>query len=134
MTTRSTANVHALTLALLGGILVLWAAGLVATLAAAGASDQRSGALIAVFPRGTGESEVLARVARAEGAIVRGSWFANVWHVHGEQPNFARTLREQGALWVLPTLSLELLGAGGCGFGADLPARDPGTAPPVSAI
>jgi hypothetical protein len=134
MTTRSTANVHVLTLALLGGILVLWAAGLVATLAAAGSSDQRSGALIAVFPRGTDESEALARVARAEGAIVRGSWLANVWHVYGEQPRFAGALREQGAVWVLPTLSFGLLGAGGCGFDAGLRARDPRVVPPVSAI
>ena len=61
---------------------------------------------------------MLARVARADGAVVRGTWLANVWHVYGDRPGFAAALRASGAVYVLPTLPWDLLGIGGCGFGA----------------
>ena len=82
------------------------------------ASAADRGALLAVFPRGTGEAEVLARVAEADGVVVRGTWLGNAWHVYGERAGFARSLRAAGAVYVLPALPFDLFGLGGCGMGA----------------
>lgn len=109
-------GVHRLALALGGGVVLAWGLALGLTLLAA-SNPERSGAVLAVFPRGTSEAQVLARVARAEGAVVQGTWFGNVWHVYGERPRFAAGLREQGALYVVPPLPMEVLGLGGCGPG-----------------
>jgi hypothetical protein len=109
-------GVHRLALVLGGSIVLAWGLALALTLLAA-SDPERSGALLAVFPRGTSEAQVLARVARAEGAVVQGTWFGNVWHVYGEGPRFAGGLREQGALYVVPPLPMEVFGLGGCGPG-----------------
>jgi hypothetical protein len=98
---------------------------LAATLAIAGAGEQRSGALLAVFPRGIAEAEVLARVARADGVVMRGTWLANVWHVYGEGQRFAGELRAAGAVLVLPTLPYDSFGVGGCGYGPVRPQAEP---------
>ena len=74
----------------------------------------RSGALLAVFPRALDETQILARVSRAEGSLVGGTWFANVWHVYGQSQEFAAALRVQGASLVLPPLPFSVLGVGGC--------------------
>jgi hypothetical protein len=108
---------HGLALGLLGAVLALWLVALAVTLEVAGHEARRSGTLLAVFPRGIGTTDVLVRVAGADGVVVRGTWFANVWHVHGEQPRFAGALREQGAVYVLPMLPFDVFGTGGCGFG-----------------
>ena len=104
---------HRLALGLAAGILGAWALALTLTLGTA--ADK--GELMAVFPRGTGEAEVLTRVARAEGAVVRGTWLGNVWHVYGDRPGFAQSLRAAGAVYVLPALPFDLFGMGGCGYG-----------------
>jgi hypothetical protein len=109
-------HAHRLALVLGGGVVVAWVLTMVLTLLAA-SDPQRSGALLAVFPRGTSEAQVLARVARAEGAVVQGTWFGNVWHVYGERQRFAAGLREQGALYVVPPLPMDVFGLGGCGPG-----------------
>jgi hypothetical protein len=116
---------HGLALGLLGAVLALWLVALAVTLEVAGHEARRSGTLLAVFPRGIGATEVLARVAGADGVVIGGTWFGNVWHVHGERPRFAGELREQGAVYVLPTLPFSMFGTGGCGFGESLrsPAR-----------
>ena len=117
------AELHFLAASLLGGIVIVWALALLLTLGTAGAADERSGTLLAVFPRGIAERDVLARVAAADGTVVRGSWFANVWHVHGQDRRFARSLREQGAVWVVPALPYAVFGSGGCGYGLMSPPR-----------
>jgi hypothetical protein len=114
------ADLHLLAAMLLGGIVVVWALVLLLILATAGTAGERSGRLLAVFPRGIAESEVLARVAAADGTVVRGSWFANAWYVQGDDAAFARGLRAEGAVWVLPTLPLSVFGSGGCGYGYGL--------------
>jgi hypothetical protein len=106
---------HGLALLLGSLVVVAWAALLLVTLETGGRQDERTGALLAVFPRGIGETEVLARVARADGAVIGGTWFGNVWHVYGEQGDFARDLRLQGAVYVLPMLPFAGFGMGGCG-------------------
>ncbi|MEK0084403.1 hypothetical protein [Benzoatithermus flavus] len=111
---------------LLGALVVIaWMVGLAVTLAIAGAKEERSGTLLAVFPRGLGETEVLARVAHADGVVMRGTWLANVWQVHGEGERFAGALRAQGAMLVLPPLPYDSFGAGGCGYGAVEPLKAP---------
>ncbi|HEX6012548.1 MAG TPA: hypothetical protein VFY87_12250 [Geminicoccaceae bacterium] len=101
-----------------GGLVVgAWAMALALTLGSAGARPDRHGTLLAVFPRGVAEAEVLARVARADGAVVRGTWFGNVWQVHGERPGFSGRLLERGAVRVLPALPYDVFGVGGCSFG-----------------
>lgn len=117
-TTSRHISSHRLALGLAAGIVVAWALALGLTLASA--ADR--GALLAVFPRGTGEAEVLTRVARAEGAVVRGTWFGNVWHVYGDRAGFAQSLRAAGAAYVLPALPFDLFGMGGCGW--DSPRAD----------
>lgn len=112
-----------LPLTLLAGIVLAWATILLVVLATAGTDESRSGTLLAVFPRGTAEREVLAKVAMADGVVVRGTWLGPVWQVHGEAEGFAGSLRAQGALWVLPPLPYDLFGMGGCGFGMAPPQR-----------
>lgn len=116
---RAPRGIHLLPLALLAGIVLAWAMVMLTVIYRAGSDEARTGTLLAVFPRGTSESEVLARVAMADGLVVRATWLANVWQVHGQAPGFSGNLRSQGALWVLPPLPYELFGLGGCGFGAE---------------
>ena len=109
-------RVHLLASAILGGAVLVWAALFLGTLIRAEAAPDRAGTLVAVFPRGVGEDEVLTRVARADGVVVRGTWFGNVWHVNRERPGFAADLRAAGAVFVVPMLPVDLFGMGGCGF------------------
>ena len=107
-------RVHLGALAVLAGAVLVWGLLIVGTLARA-ADD--AGTLVAVFPPGTDASEVLLRVARADGVVVRGTWLPNVWHVNRERAGFAGDLkRAAGALVVLPMLPVELfgMGAGAC--------------------
>jgi hypothetical protein len=109
-------RVHLIAALVLGGAVLVWATLLLGTLARAGSAPDRSGTLVAVFPRGVEEAEVLTRVARADGAVVRGTWFGNVWHVNRERPGFAGDLQAAGAVLVLPMLPVDLFGmGGGCG-------------------
>ncbi len=108
-------RVHLLAVAILGGAVLVWGLLLAGTLARAAAAPERAGTLVAVFPPGTTETEVLTRVARADGAVARGTWFGNVWHVNRERPGFAGDLEAAGAVMVLPMLPVDLFGMGGCG-------------------
>lgn len=105
------------------GLFAGWAAALAITVHAIGTRPDRSGALLAVFPTSLDEFQILARVSRAEGVLVAGTWLPNVWHVYGDDRNFAAALRGEGASLVLPPLPFTLLGAGGC-FG--MPTTRPG--------
>jgi hypothetical protein len=110
-------KVHLVAFGACGLILAGWALALGVTLTVAGARDDRSGPVLAVFERGLDEIDVLARVARAGGVVMRGTWFGNVWQVHGEHPGFARELRALGAVHVLPTLPYDAFSVGGCSYG-----------------
>jgi hypothetical protein len=114
---------HLLAAWLVLGLLAGWAAAMAAAVHAIGTRPDRSGALLAVFPPFLDEFQILARVSRAEGSLVAGTWLPNVWHVHGEARNFAAALRGQGASLVLPPLPVALPGIGGC-FG--MPTAGPG--------
>lgn len=110
-------KVHLAVLAAGGLVVAAWATALAVTLGSAGAHPDRRGTLLAVFPRGVAEAEVLAHVARADGVVARGTWFGNVWQVHGERPGFSGRLLEHGAVRVLPALPYDVFGVGGCSFG-----------------
>ena len=114
---------HLLALGLLALITAGWLMTMLLTVRTAGQVDERNGALLAIFPRGINEVEVLTRVARADGMVMRGTWFGNVWHVYGGQADFAADLRAQGAVLVLPPVAGEALSLGGCGYA-------PWTSPP----
>ena len=96
------------------GLVGAWVLALAITVHTIGTRPDRSGALLAVFPRALDETQILARVSRAEGSLVSGTWFANVWHVYGQSREFAAALRVQGASLVLPPLPFSVLGVGGC--------------------
>jgi hypothetical protein len=106
---------HLLAAAIGVGVAAAWAVSLAATAEVVGSRRDRSGPVIAVFPRAMGPGEVLARVARADGTLVAETWLANAWHVRGEAPGFAGALRDAGATLVLPPLPYGLLGLPGCG-------------------
>ena len=116
-------KVHLGVLAAGGLVVVAWATALAVTLGSTGARPDRDGTLLAVFPRGVAEAEVLARVARADGVVARGTWFGNVWQVHGERPGFSGRLLEHGAAYVLPAVPYDVFGLGGCSFGLPPVAR-----------
>lgn len=107
-------GMHLLALGLFGLVTAAWLLAMLVTVRTAGQVPERSGSLIAVFPRGIGEVEVMSRVARAEGVVMRATWFDNVWQVHGAQTGFAAGLHAQGAVLVLPLPGIEALGLGGC--------------------
>lgn len=107
---------HRLAAALALGVSLLAAATLGMSLVIAGTRAQANGELVAVFPFGTGSSDALVRVARADGIVIRGTWLGNAWHVQGQGDGFAASLREQGAVLVLPPLAAAAFAMGGCGL------------------
>jgi hypothetical protein len=112
---QAASSYHGLAIGIAVGLLFVWAAVLVATLVAASGRPDRAGALLAVFPRGISATEAIGRVALADGAVMSGSWFGNVWHVYGRQPDFAGRLLAQGAVFVLSPLPYAAFTVGGCG-------------------
>ena len=62
-------------------------------------SDRRDGAVLAIFPPGTPALAAINAVARADGVLVRDSWFDNVWFVHGAEPGFVGRLKAAGAVF-----------------------------------
>ena len=113
-TDRGDARQHLLAVGLVLGLVGAWVTALAITVHTIGTRPDRSGALLAVFPRALDETQILARVSRAEGSLVSGTWLANVWHVYGQSQEFAAALRVQGASLVLPPLPFSVLGVGGC--------------------
>ena len=120
-----TQALHPLALGLLALVTAAWLLAMLLTVEAAGQVDERNGALLAVFPRGISEVEVLTRVARADGVVMRGTWFGNVWQVYGGQADFAADLRAEGAVLVLPPVGAEALSLGGCGYGPIMSGAQP---------
>ena len=116
---RSAGRHHLLALGLVLGLVAAWICALAVTVQAIGTRPDRTGALLAVFPRSLDETQILARVSRAEGSLVGSTWLANVWHVYGDSQNFAAALHGQGATLVLPPLPFAVFGVGGC-FGMPL--------------
>lgn len=116
-------GIHRLALGLFTLIIAGWLVTMLLTVRTAGQVDEGKGALLAVFPRGISEVEVLTRVAQADGVVMRGTWFGNVWHVYGDQADFAAALRAHGAVLVLPPVAGEALSLGGCGY-APVPRTD----------
>ena len=108
------ARQHLLAAGLVLALVGAWIAALAITVHEIGTRPDRSGALLAVFPRSLDETQILARVSRAEGSLVGGTWLANVWHVYGQSQEFAAALHAQGASLVLPPLPFDVFGVGGC--------------------
>ena len=78
-------------------------------IAAADLPGEARGTLAAVFAPGSDKAAMLAAVAKAGGAVVRGGGWDTVFVVHSEESGFARRLRQAGAWFVLDPQS-----AAGC--------------------
>lgn len=116
---------HRTALALLAAAIALWAAALVFTLTRA---EPLGSDVVAVFAPTVDGRAILAAVARADGRLVRGTWWPGAVVVHGEDAALADRLRGVGAWAVLPAAPLRFAMAGGCGFTAVPAARAPGEA------
>ena len=75
-TDRGDARQHLLAVGLVLGLAGAWVTALAITVHTSGTRPDRSGALLAVFPRALDETQILARVSRAEGSLVSGTRLA----------------------------------------------------------
>ena len=89
---------HRLAIGLFTTVLTLWIVAMAALMRAGALPAEASGTMLAVFPPGTEESEVFARLTRAEARIVRPSSFGFIWIVTSEAPGLAGRLRANGAI------------------------------------
>lgn len=103
-------------LAALLAVLAVWLAGMAVALRAGEAEDARSGALLALLPRGGGELGAIAAAGAAEGVVMRATVVPGLWAVRGEGEGFAGRLRAAGATAVWPPALLESLSLGGCSW------------------
>ena len=88
---------HALALWLLAGVMLFWCVGMSVTLAQARLAAEETGTVVVVFPPSYAAERSLGAIIRADGLLVRDSWFENVWVVHGGQPGFVGALMREGA-------------------------------------
>ncbi len=111
---------HRTALVLLATVLLVWIV-LVGLVLERARPDGPS--LVAVFQPGTTPPAVMAAVTRADGVLVRETWWPWAFVVHGDDPAFGERLRTQGAVFVLPGGPFRLTMLGGCGF-AIMPILD----------
>ncbi len=116
---------HKTALILLVATVLVW---LVAMASVLERTRPRGPSLVAVFPPGTSETTVMSAVTRAEGRLVRGTWWPWAYVVDAESPTFVDDVRRQGVLWVLPGGPFRLAMTGGCGFPAYRWGEPPTTA------
>lgn len=90
-------------------VALLLAVSTAPVIAAADLPGEARGAVAVVFAPGTGEPAIMAAIAAAGGAIVRGGGWKSVLVVQSEESGFARRLRQAGAWLVLDPQS-----AAGC--------------------
>ena len=88
---------HALALWLLAGVMAFWCVGMAVALSQSRLPAAESGTVMVVFPPTYSEQQALGAIIRADGLLVRNSWFANVWVVHADRPGFVGRLSDAGA-------------------------------------
>lgn len=59
---------------------------------------EAKGEILAVFPPGTDNDEIFARLLLAGGSPLRQTWLDFVWVVSSQRAGFAGRLKEQGAI------------------------------------
>lgn len=101
---------------LLAAVLLFWAAALGIVAYAAMLPPERDGLVVAMFPPGISDEEVLFGVARADGRLVRPTWLSNVWLVAGDGDGFVGRLSDQGVLASFAPAVFEPMTMGGCAF------------------
>lgn len=75
-----------------------------------------SSRVTAVFPPGTAAEAMLARVAMADGRLIRGTLLPFAVEVAGETPGIAARLEAAGAVVVIARLPSDGLAVGGCSY------------------
>lgn len=111
--------------------MLAWAlllAGLVlaAALAISAEAARRQERVVAVFAANSTAAAVLARVAAAEGRIIRETVLPFAVEVTGDRPAIAARLKAAGAWIVLTRLPAHALAVGGCS------SLDPAAYPPLA--
>ena len=89
---------HGLAMALLGGILLVWAGLTGLSLQRAALPDRTDGMMLAVFSPGTSDADAMAAMVRAGGEPVRSTWLGFAWVARGPEPGFVGRLKAEGAL------------------------------------
>lgn len=105
---------HSLALWLLAGVIVFWCIGMVAALHQSRLSATESGTVVVVFPPSYTTQKALGAIIRADGLLVRDSWFANIWVVHANEPGFVGRLSREGAWGAFHAGSFEPVVIKGC--------------------
>jgi hypothetical protein len=105
---------HRFALKLLGGILIVWMAGLLVVLTAARLPPEGSGTVIAFFPPRMTSAEAVTASAAAGAKLVSASWFENVLVVADETHGLTERLESQGALAVFRNISFAGVSFAGC--------------------
>lgn len=88
---------HTLALWLLGGVMLFWCVGMAVALSQSRLPASDSGTVLAVFPLNYSAERALGAIIRADGLLVRDTWFDNVWVVHAGEPGFVGRLSREGA-------------------------------------
>ena len=76
--------------------------------------DERSGALVAVFPPGIDPQTMYNAVIGADGRLVNSTWLSNAWVVYSDQPGFTGRLKAAGAWATYAPEMVQPLTLGGC--------------------
>ena len=90
-------NDHALALWLLLGVMAFWCVGMTVALSQSRLPASESGTVLVVFPPSYSAKSALGAIVRADGLLVRDSWFENVWVVHANKAGFVGRLNREGA-------------------------------------
>lgn len=77
--------------------MLFWLVGMTVVMAQARLPADTSGTVIVVFPPGQPVGASLSAIIRADGLLVRDSWFDSIWVVHGAQSGFVGALMQEGA-------------------------------------
>lgn len=105
---------HLLALKLLGAVLAIWLAALVALLAFAQMADGETGTAVAFYPPGWSSEESLAAAHAADARLVTTTAFDNILVVAQDDPGFVARLKLQGALLTFRNLTVGEVSFSGC--------------------
>jgi hypothetical protein len=107
-------NDHTLALWLLAGVMAFWLIGMGVVLRQARLPEATSGTVVVVFPPNYTTQRALSAIIRADGLLVRDSWFDSVWVVHGTRPDFVGALMREGAWGAYRATSFSPVVVKGC--------------------
>lgn len=83
-------------------------------------SDRTGDQVAVVFAPGTGLTEAIGRIARADGAVLRAGAFSNIVVAVGTTPGFVDRVKKRGA-WLV----VDPRGLGGCFVGSEATGTGP---------